>query len=51
MGGKPTDLMYTTSIAMRGHENKTGTKDTTSLDYIGSRIGWVSMKEIYLSLV
>ena len=39
-------------IAMQGHQTKTKTEDTISLDYnstyyITSRIGWVSMKGIY----
>ena len=41
-----------TLIAMKGHKTKTKTKDTISLDYsslcyIASRIGLVSMKGIY----
>ena len=48
-GEKPTVMLYN----RHGRTpNKTKTKDTMSLDYssicyIGSRIGWVSMKELF----
>ena len=51
VGEKPTVILYTYINRHAGTPNKTKTKDTMSLEYssvcnIGSRIGWVSMKEI-----
>ena len=50
----PLHCKLTLLVAKRGRQKKTKTKDTMSLDYssicyIGPRIGWVSMKEIYKS--
>ena len=54
VGEKPTAMLYTYIDRHAGAPNKTKTKDTMSLDYSpicysGSRIGWVSMKEIFKS--
>ena len=54
VGEKSTVILYTHINRDAGTPNKTKTKDTMSLDYssiyyIGSRIGWVSMKGIYKS--
>ena len=54
VGEKPTVILYTYIDRHAGTPNKTKTKDTMRLDYssvcyIGSRIGWVSMKEIFKS--
>ena len=52
VGEKPTVTLYNYIDRHAGTPNKTKTKDTISLDYsslcyIASRIGWVSMKGIY----
>ena len=52
MSGKPTVILYNYIDRHAGTPNKTKTNDTISLDYsslcyIASRIGWVSMKGIY----
>ena len=52
IGEQPTFILYTYINGHAGTPHKTKTKDTMSLDYnssicyIGSRIGWVSMKEV-----
>ena len=51
-GNTHTHTLYTYINRHAGTPNKTKTNGTMSLDYIsicyiGSRIGWVSMKEIY----
>ena len=56
VGEKPTVILYTFIKRLAGTPDKTVTKGTMSLDYnsicnIGSRIGSVSMKEIYYSWV
>ena len=53
VGEKPTVILYTYVNRHAGTRNKTKTEYTMSLDNsliccIGSRIGWVSMKEIFM---
>ena len=53
VGEKPTSILYIYNNRHAGRPNKIKTKETMSLDYssvcyiIGSRIGWVSMKEMF----
>ena len=52
VGEKPTVILYIYIDHHTGTPNKSRAKGTVSLDYnsiwnIGSRIGWVSMQEIY----
>ena len=55
MSGRNPQLYCTLKlIAMQGHQNKTKTKDTMSLDYssvcyIGSRVGWLLIKGLFKS--
>ena len=54
VGEKPTVILYTYVNRHAETPSNTETKDTMSLDYssicyIGSRIGWVSMKERFKS--
>ena len=54
VGEKPTVILYTYINRHAGTPNNTITKGTVSLDYssicyIGSRIVWVSRKEIFKS--
>ena len=52
VGEEPTVILYTCINRHIGTPDKTKTNDTMSLEYssvcnIGSRVVWVSMKEIY----
>ena len=56
VGEKPNVVWYTCINRHAGTPNKTKTKDSISLDYssicyIGPKIGWVSMKEIFKSWI
>ena len=53
VGEKPTVILYMYINRQAGTPNKTKTKDTMSLDYnsicyIGSKNGWVSIKEMIM---